>query len=90
MAKTTKTTAGEAREPEKEVKGYKVTAGTFKTKNEAAGAAIEAKKKGIAPVFMIEGGGYVLVYAETEKKEDAEKAAKEIEAAGLTAKIEEY
>lgn len=90
MAKTTKAAAGEPQEPSKTVKGYRITAGTFKAKNEAAGAVTEARKKGYAPVFMIEGDNYILVYADTEKKADAEKIAGEIKKEGLTAEIMEY
>lgn len=53
--------ATEAQEPIKKAKAYKITSKAFEKRSEAAGEAAEAKIKGIAPVLVIEGGGYVQV-----------------------------
>lgn len=78
-----------AQEPKKEIKGYKVTSGEMKAKNEAMSAVVEAKKKGFTPAVVIVGDIYKLLYAEPDKKAEASEIVKAIKAAGLTAEVHE-
>lgn len=79
--------ATEAQEPIKKAKAYKITSKAFEKRSEAAGEAVEAKIKGIAPVLVIEGGMYKLFYTTEPTKAAAEKLLKTIKDAGLSAEI---
>ena len=86
MAETNKGTET-PQNAEKEVKGYKITSGNFKSKIEAAGKVREANKKGFTPALIIEKGEYKLLYAEETTRAAADRVLKAVKAAGLTAEI---
>ncbi len=60
--------AGEAQEPPKKEKTYKVTCGTFKARNEALQRAAEAKRAGVHVSLKICKTEYSLLYAEDMTK----------------------
>ncbi len=55
--------AGEAQEPLKKAKGYKVTCGTFKARNEALQRAAEARRAGVHVSLAIRKTEYSLLYS---------------------------
>lgn len=78
-----------AQEPQKEVKGYKVTCGTFKARNEAMQRAAEARRAGVHVSLAINKTEYSLLYAEGMTKAEAEAAKKAIEAKKVNAEVSE-
>ena len=81
--------AGEAQEPLKRAKTYKVTCGTFKARNEALQSAAEARKAGVNVALSIGRAGYSLLYAEGMTKAAADAAKKAIEAKKVKAEVSE-
>lgn len=81
--------AGEAQEPPKKEKAYKVTCGTFKARKEALQRAAEARRAGIHVSLTIHKTEYSLLYAEGMTKAEAEAAKKAIEAKKVIAEISE-
>ena len=81
--------AGEAQEPPKKEKAYKVTCGTFKTRNEALQRAAEARREGVHVSLTICKTEYSLLYAEGMTKAEAEAAKKAIEAKKVKAEVSE-
>ncbi len=81
--------AGEAQEPPKKEKAYKVTCGTFKARNEALQRAAEAKRAGVHVSLKICKTEYSLLYAEDMTKAEAEAARKAIEAKKVNAEVSE-
>lgn len=81
--------AGEAQEPLKKEKAYKVTCGTIKARNEALQKAAEARKAGVNVSLTIGKAGYSLLYAEGMTKTEAEAAKKAIEAKKVNAEVSE-
>ncbi len=81
--------AGEAQEPLKKEKTYKVTCGTFKARNEALQRAAEARRAGVNVSLAIKGKEYSLLYAEGMTKAEAEAAKKAIEAKKVKAEVSE-
>ncbi len=79
--------AGEAQEPQKNEKAYKVTCGAFKSRNEALQGAAEARRAGVPVSLAICKAEYVLLYAECMTKTEAEAAKKEIEAQKIKAEV---
>ena len=69
--------AGEAQEPPKKEKTYKVTCGTFKARNEALQRAAEAKRAGVHVSLKICKTEYSLLYAEDMTKAEAEAAKRQ-------------
>lgn len=84
-----KEAAGEAQEPLKTAKRYKVTCGAFKARNEALRNAATARKAGVHVSLVIGKTGYVLLYVEDISKAAAEAAKKEIEAKKVKAEVSE-
>lgn len=82
-------TVGEAQEPLKKEKTYKVTCGTFKARNEALQSAAKARRAGIPISLVINKTEYSLLYAEGLTKAEAEAAKKEIEAKKVKAEVSE-
>ncbi len=80
--------AGEAQEPPKKEKAYKVTCGTFKARNEALQRAAEASRAGVHVSLTIKTE-YSLLYAEGMTKAEAEAAKKAIEAKKVNAEVSE-
>ena len=68
--------AGEAQEPPKTEKAYKVTCGTFKARNEALQRAAEARRAGVHVSLTICKTEYSLLYAGGMTKAEAEAAKK--------------
>ncbi len=88
MAKDIENKAAEpAQEPSKREKAYKVTCGTFKSRNKALQSAAAARKAGVNVSLEIEKTNYILMYAAGLSKEAAEAAKKQIEAAKVKAEI---
>lgn len=81
--------AGEAQEPPKKAKTYKVTCGTYKARNEALQRAAEARRAGVHVSLAIKKTEYSLLYAEGMTKADAEAAKKAIEAKKVKAEVSE-
>ena len=81
--------AGEAQEPIEMKKTYKVTCGTFKSRNEALQRAAEAKRLGINVSLIIYKAEYSLLYDKGMTKAEAEVAKKLIEAKKVKAEISE-
>lgn len=81
--------AGEAQEPPKKEKAYKVTCGTFKARNEALQRAAEARRAGVHVSLTICKTEYSLLYAEGMTKAEAEAAKKAIEAQKVKAEVSE-
>ena len=81
--------AGEAQEPLKKEKTYKVTCGIFKARNEALQRAAEAKRAGVHVSLIICKTEYSLLYAEGMTKAEAEAAKKAIEAKKVNAEVSE-
>lgn len=81
--------AGEAQEPPKTEKAYKVTCGTFKARNEALQRAAEARRAGVHVSLTICKTEYSLLYAGGMTKAEAEAAKKAIEAKKVIAEISE-
>ncbi len=81
--------AGEAQEPLKEEKTYKITCGIFKSRNEALEKAAEARRAGVYVSIVIKETGYCLLCAEGILKAEAEEAKKKIEAKGIKAEVSE-
>ncbi len=81
--------AGEAQEPFKKEKTYKVTCGTFKTRNEALQRAAEARRAGVHVSLTIHKTEYSLLYAEGMTRAEAEAAKKAIEAKKVKAEVSE-
>ena len=81
--------AGEAQEPPKKEKAYKVTCGTFKARNEALQRAAEASGAGVHVSLTICKTEYSLLYAEGMTKAEAEAAKKAIEAKKVKAEVSE-
>ena len=81
--------AGEAQEPHKKEKTYKVTCGIFKARNEALQRAAEAKRAGVHVSLKICKTEYSLLYAEGMTKAEAEATRKAIEAKKVNAEVSE-
>lgn len=81
--------AGEAQEPLKKEKTYKVTCGTFKARNEALQKAAEARRAGVYVSLAINKTEYSLLCTEGMTKAEAEAAKKVIEAKKVNAEIAE-
>ena len=81
--------AGEAQEPPKKAKTYKVTCGTYKARNEALQRAAEARRAGVHVSLAMKKTEYSLLYAEGMTKADAEAAKKAIEAKKVKAEVSE-
>ena len=81
--------AGEAQEPPKTEKAYKVTCGTFKARNEALQRAAEARRAGVHVSLTICKTEYSMLYAEGMTKAEAEAAKKAIEAKKVKAEVSE-
>ena len=81
--------AGEAQEPPKTEKAYKVTCGTFKARNEALQRAAEARRAGVHVSLTICKTEYSLLYAGGMTKAEAEAAKKAIEAKKVKAEVSE-
>lgn len=81
--------AGEAQEPPKTEKAYKVTCGTFKARNEALQRAAEARRAGVHVSLTICKTEYSLLYAGGMTKAEAEAAKKAIEAEKVKAEVSE-
>ena len=81
--------AGEAQEPPKKEKAYKVTCGTFKARNEALQRAAEARRAGVHVSLTICKTEYSLLYAGGMTKAEAEAAKKAIEAEKVKAEVSE-
>lgn len=80
---------GEAQEPLKKEKAYKVTCGTFKARNEALQRAAEARRAGVNVSLVIRKTEYILLYARGMTKAEAEAAKKAIEAKKVKAEVSE-
>lgn len=81
--------AGEAQEPLKKEKAYKVTCGKFKARNEALQRAAEARMAGVPVSLAINKTEYSLLYAKGMIKAEAEAAQKAIEAKKVRAEVSE-
>ena len=81
--------AGEAQEPPKTEKAYKVTCGTFKARSEALQRAAEARRAGVHVSLTICKTEYSLLYAGGMTKAEAEAAKKAIEAKKVKAEVSE-
>lgn len=81
--------AGEAQEPLKKAKAYKVTCGTFKARNEAIQRAAEVRRAGVHVSLEINKTEYSLLYAEGMTKAEAEATKKAIEAKKVNAEVSE-
>lgn len=81
--------AGEAQEPLKKEEVYKITCGTFKTRNEALQKAAEARRAGVHVSLTICNNKYSLLYADSMTKAGAEAAKKAIEAKKVDVKVSE-
>lgn len=81
--------AGEAQEPPKKEKTYKITCGTFKARNEALQRAAEARRAGVNVSLVIKKAEYSLLYAEGMTKAEAETAKTAIEAKKIKAEVSE-
>ena len=81
--------AGDAQEPPKTEKAYKVTCGTFKARNEALQRAAEARRAGVHVSLTICKTEYSLLYAGGMTKAEAEAAKKAIEAKKVKAEVSE-
>ncbi|MCM1224075.1 MAG: hypothetical protein NC548_57445 [Lachnospiraceae bacterium] len=79
--------AGEVQESPKKAKGYKVTCGTFKARNEALQRAAEVRRAGVHVSLTISKTDYSLLYAEGMIKVDAEAVKKAIEAKKVKAEV---
>lgn len=79
----------EAQEPPKEKKTYKITCGTFKSRNEALERAAEARKAGIHVSIIIKKTGYCLFCVEGISKTEAEEIKKRIEGKRIKVEISE-
>lgn len=80
---------GKEQEPQKKAKTYKVTCGTYKTRNEALQRAAEAKRAGVTVSLAIKKMEYSLLYAEGMTKTDAEEVKRAIEAKKVRAEVSE-
>lgn len=81
--------AGEAQEPPKKEKVYKITCGTFKTRNEALQGAAEARRAGVHVSLTICNNKYSLLYADGMTKAEAEVVKKAIEAKKVNVQVSE-
>lgn len=81
--------AGEAQDPLKKEKTYKVICGTYKARSEALQRAAEARRAGVPVSLAIKKIEYSLLYAEDMTKEEAEAAKKAIEAKKVKAEVSE-
>ena len=81
--------AGEAQEPPKKEKAYKVTCGTFKARNEALQRAAEASRADVHVSLTLCKTEYSMLYAEGMTKAEAEAAKKAIEAKKVKAEVSE-